>query len=251
MNIESKLIKIIFMFILYLIAFNSCSLNRSDDIEVGEYDKMSVRELDTIVRGDQSPTSYKIDIDRNLKKDFELLCTYTTSVGGTYRLFQINCLHDNAFINTEVFVDSIFTHESVSTFFDEQTGKYIQNTYPYETCGRYCEESEFLKTTQSEKIKQYSTSDIISFEESWKSNSIVVYNSAGGGEGMYEPQETYTSGDTIFNLWATTKWNCSHTLPQDEEVYIGIKIRNKLGWIKLSLSYVHMDAHIIEVAIQK
>ncbi len=221
------------------------------DMVFGDYKKMQITQIDTVVKGAyHNPQYFDIDINNDKTYDIRLLSEiWGSSALGQHPRSIVYCLHEDVELYGYLQDDTTFLSRSTRVIPGIEPAVEIYEYYYY-TCNRMTEDDEVLgiikdclKVTPAEK------NTILRRQDFFQCDSVTLIDDHYGFP--YFPE--YIGQDTVlYNV--RFFFNDCNIFPLDEIRYIGLKMKKgsseKLGWIKVMISDKYKIT-LLEAAIQK
>jgi len=224
-------------------------INSRDEIFTGNYSKMMVNRMDTmLIGGYNQPVCFDLDLDEDGSPDFRLTSEYWGSPGlGLHPRAQILSLSPNSLINGNLINDTTFYHLRADTSYGENwTPVMISRIHIYS-----CERTEPNDSITLIQPDQFEVSYFTSDESIRRSDHYQADTLQMNYESYYYTDDPIYSNDTILYNYRSYTQSCYH-FPTDQIRYIGIKLtaddKERLGWIKLGL-FDDFKLMIIETAL--
>jgi len=253
MNKPKTLTGIFIAFVFTLMAL-SCDReetrnNSRDEIFTGNYSKMLVNRIDTmLIGGYNQVANFDLDLDEDGSPDFRLTSEYYGSPGmGVYPRAQIVSLSSNSLINGNLINDTTFYHFRADTSYGENwTPVMISRTHIYSCERTEPNDSITLIEPDQFEISHFNTDESIFRTDHYQADTLQLnYKS------YYHAENPVYSHDTIFYNYRSYTQSCYY-FPTDQIRYIGVKLKDgdkeSLGWIKLGL-FDNYKLMIIETAL--
>jgi hypothetical protein len=225
------------IFILSFLMLNACDnqvftpgepylvIQDDTDVEIDSYD--------TLLWGGYYDEEYlEIDFDKNAIPDFCISAYVWGSPGmGQHPRVRLLCLHPDAFIATEEFIDTIFHYmEYDTTQYDNHTYISIYSMYD---CREAVLNSEISSIAINDYASAFYSGDTI-FDQHWKCDTLQLSPNSDS----YPPLGYELREDTSIYTYVNYLYDC-HIFPQQTTVYIATKTvlddRLFIGWIKLTV----------------
>jgi hypothetical protein len=148
---------------------------------------------------------------------------------------NIVSLYPDAYLFAPLRIDTNYLNTSTRTITGLKTEIYIYKRY---TCERISSEDSIISIKTSNEVKALGKGAIINRYDNFKSDTIELTEKWYS----YPPRTIYESNDTTIFQVDIYANDCSE-FPNDKIVYLGIKVGDRLGWIKLSV----MDNYRISI----
>lgn len=216
----------------------------TDQIIIGNPENLSIYSHDTVIAG-YYPVSafFEIDLDLDGNVDFKLKSfidkNYPNWIPGAY----IACLHLDASFYTIKVHDTIYFTGHDTTTQSESNTTIIRYRDSYK-CRNSHENAPMLSINELDKVKEVAIGEKIKETDYFTTDTLIF------SEPYYNDVYTilYQSSDTV--IYNVNSIYCTkHRIPKNQVVYIGLKVKNKLGWIRMSVLSSYKLV-IFETAIQ-
>ena len=205
--------------------------NPSSKIVFGDVSNMFVRNYDTLIVRDELTfsKSFEIDVDNDNITDFRLSSLNLNGSwlhAGIANGTSINCLHNSASLLSFLETDSLFFNVIVDTIVNSSDVT-IHIQYA-SSCSRIAFDDTIINITENNKILQKDPGEYLSIDERFVSDSITITRAQYSSFPMIINQNP----DTTVYANSLYLGNCN-LMPNEKVLYFGIRIGDKLGWIKL------------------
>jgi len=207
---------------------------------------MIINTYDTMIVRETYMNAFEIDVDNDNVTDFRL-SSFNLNAPWWHAGFangtSINCLHNSATLLSNLKKDTLFFNIVRDTVRDDF--KVIIFLNYTKSCSRIGSDDTINKIWEQHKILSRKSNQIISNGESFFSDSITLTRAAFSDFGVL----IYHNNDTAIYQKEVYFDKCN-TLNNDEILYFGIKIGERLGWLKLMI----LDDYkllLFESALQK
>lgn len=247
-----KRVSIIIGFCIFLIFILSCKRNKPAGFVIGEQN-VKIESYDSLViEGSQSREKISIDLNNDWKDDFVIFSSHFSSMGGGPNYdCGIYPLHDKAYLNGTNYMDSIFTHTTVTEYYNDYYGKMVRDVRIYTTCERQTSEDTFVKLSSTFGLSCYRLGDEIIYNSNWYSDQFgfSILTSGLTSQSNYSPSYPVDNTETLMSFVTYVNQPNSH-FPSGEIVYIAVKVKNRYGWIKLKVEGKN-KVTLLETAIER
>jgi hypothetical protein len=224
------------LFTIFACEKDSTKTNSREKIFTGNYGKMLVNRMDTmLIGGYNQKASFDLDLDQDGSPDFSLTSEYYGSPGmGVYPRAQILSLNSNSLINGDLINDTTFYHFEADTSYGENwTPVMISRTHIYS-----CERTEPNDSITQIEPDQFEISYFNTDESILSAGYYQIDTLQMNYEFYNHADNPIYSNDTIFYNYRSHTKSC-HYFPTDQIRYIGVKLtdgdKERIGWIKLGL----------------
>ena len=244
-----KELKYILLLIFHLLIV-SCERQekiRTDHIIIGNTFNLIVDSHDKVVVGDYPvPGIYEIDLDLDGVFDYKLK-SYVDKFfpGGYLPGADIECLHKDAYFFTNIVRDTIYFTGHDTTIQNEGDTTYVRYYDQYD-CFNISGNDSIVSIRDIEVVKEVPVGKEIKNTDYFTTDTLIL------NQPSYETEykRLYVSQDTVFYNVKSYYCTKKHRIGKDKVIYIGLKVKGKLGWLRMSVldSY---DLVIFETAIQK
>ena len=235
-----------YFFAVFCLLFSCKKGNDSSLIVVGDPEGMIINTYDTLLFREVYKKSINIDADNDQINDFRLISFNLSGAAmgvspqnGT----SIVSLNNSATILSYSETDTLFHNLKKDTVHDGSKVEIFLTVR--ESCERIGSNDEYKKIWNQNKVLVRKEDQSISTTERFVPDSITITRVAYGDI----PSVIYQSPDTTVYGQFVYLDKCN-TIINNEVIYFGIMIGEKLGWIKLMI----MDDYkifLMESAIQK
>lgn len=246
---KQELVLVALLFTVFACEKDSTNTNSREEIFTGNYGKMLVNRMDTMLIGGYNQKAvFNLDLDDDGSPDFQLTSEVYGSPGmGQHPRAQILSLSSNALINGSLNNDTTFYHLRADTSYGENwTPVMISRTHIY-SCERTEPDDSVAYIEQDQFEVSYFNADAsISRSDYYQADTVQV-----NYEYYYHAESPIYSNDTIYYNYRSYTQSCYY-FPTDQIRYIGVKLtdgdKERLGWIKLGL-FDNFKLMIIETAL--
>ncbi len=225
--------KKILFFLIGILSLAGCEKYTSSRsaIIIGDDEDMTLNFYDTILAGGYySPAVMNLDLDNDGTDDIQ----FESWIHGSPAMGQIpesmiRCLRQDAELFGRFTDDTLFVHkeEHVS---EEGDGGYEKFIYYIHTCHRISDADSIVRITPSFKIIPLERDDSVETIDSFHTDTLIL----AAHWYSYPPIYVENEGDTAIYEYRTYNNDC-HDFPLEKIKYIGFKLDDRLGWIKLSI----------------
>lgn len=228
---------------------NEQIIKRKSHIIIGDTTGMVVtvfEKPDTLYGRYNVPQQKSFDLDIDGQPDLRLICSIGGSPGwGVDQGSSIEPLSDSTSILGFDNTDIVYYYYKVDTNRWGISTEIFYNTY-LDSRNYYHSDSIYSSTLRTYP-KVLNTSDSIAAANQWMHKKLT-FRSTGNGGGYRQRTDDFEKHITYYTQ--TIKNINYGTWPYKSEQYVGIKYKNRLGWIKMNLLY-ESTMVVYEVALQR
>lgn len=236
------------MAVFFLLFFVQCKKDEEDKyresfINIGQKANMQVRVYDTLVQGYAQSEFYQqvfhLDTDNDGVNDLGFVSETSFANGvGYLNSSHVLSLHANAELCGSTHLDTIFMHRDTVVY--DLTVYYIYRI----GCGRRHQNDSVIRISGPFKVDAFLEDAYLSQSDRFQMDTVYLAQNGFG----YMPNYLYNHGDTTF--WETTvvENNCN-SIENEDTVYIGFRLQERLGWIKIRIEDDY-KIHVFESAVQ-
>ena len=236
------------MIICSLVFISACKKRSpSDTITIGTQEAMIVNNYNRLIVRDFFFTAFEIDVNNDNNPDYRL-CNYNLTgpalgCGPAYML-SINCLHQNAEILSFLKTDTMYQNITYDTIDNGSIVKiYLKNR---RSCSKMGINDSIVEIWDQHKVEAKYYGQEIHSTDYFAIDSITLTRSSTG----CIPTIISQNQDTILYGQMIWYYNECNSLPENKEIYLGIKADGKLGWIKITVMEEY-NLMLYESAIEK
>jgi len=201
------------------------------EIQIGEYQNMTVNFYDTTLTGGYySPAVLNLDLDNDGTDDIQFESWIQGSPGmGQIPESMIRCLHPHVALSGCFTSDTLFLYREIYVS-EEGDGTFKKYLYHDYTCHRMSDTDSVVRVSPAFKIVPFDRGDHINSDGAFHTDTICL----AAHWYSYPPVYVANAGDTVIWLYKTFSNDCNE-FPMDKIKFIGLKMDDRLGWIKLSI----------------
>ena len=230
---EGSIMKKILFVLIGILSLAGCEKYTSSRLAIiiGDDEDMTVNFYDTILAGGYySPAVMNLDLDNNGTDDIQ----FESWIHGSPAMGQIpesmiRCLRQDVAFSGRFTTDTVFVHKDV-IILEEGKGAYKKYIHYNYTCNRISDADSIVSLTPSFRIVPLERDDTIEASDSFHTDTLTL----AAHWYSYPPEYVENAGDTAIWEYRTYNNDC-HDFPLEKIKYIGFKLDERLGLIKLSI----------------
>jgi hypothetical protein len=238
--------KIALLLILPLILTTSCERSDPEETDecfiVGSTSKVIIDHIDIVL----GYGCYNIDLNADGKDDFRL-CSYNYPEGRPLHSpspgSRIESLHQGAMLLLSDFMDTTYAWGISGPIINNNQRNTIISYYDCFSCSKHRFEDSIVSIQKLTFIREINEGDTLNKTDNFSPDTIDLVKN---WYELSEERRSYAEDTLIiwYNLYDCDKYKVTN----NKTIYLGLKLDNRYGWIKLSFSDYLIS--IFETSIQ-